>query len=199
VLLRRISVSTLGVAILVCLAAPRPQAASASTLYSYVDDQGVIHFTDAPTDPRFVRVRRSTPPRRYTPRVRSFDPLIEQTARHHGVPPALVKAVIAAESSFDPRAVSPKGAQGLMQLMPETARSLGVRNPMQADENVRGGVRYLRALLDRYRDWTRALAAYNAGPAAVDRYGGMPPFRETREYVDQVLTYYRRYHGDFTR
>jgi soluble lytic murein transglycosylase-like protein len=108
-----------------------------------------------------------------------------------------VKAVIAAESSFDADAVSHAGAQGLMQLMPETARTLGVKDAFRPDENVDGGTRYLRKMIDRYGDWTRALAAYNAGPSAVDQYRGVPPYKETRDYVKRVLNYYRHYDGDF--
>ena len=110
-----------------------------------------------------------------------------------------MKAVVRAESNFQPDAVSPQGAQGLMQLMPQTAAELGIRDPMRADQNLRGGTRYLRAMIDRFGDWRHALAAYNAGPHAVERYGGIPPYRETREYVDRVLHYYRRYDGDFVR
>jgi soluble lytic murein transglycosylase-like protein len=115
------------------------------------------------------------------------------------VPAALVKAVIAAESSFDPGALSPKGAMGLMQLMPATASDLGVDEPFEDDQNVHGGTRYLRWLFERYGDWQRTLAAYNAGPEAVDRYDGVPPYRETRDYVRRVLSYYRRFHADFAR
>jgi soluble lytic murein transglycosylase-like protein len=128
-----------------------------------------------------------------------YDGLILLTALEHDVPPALVKAVIAAESLFDTDAVSRKGAQGLMQLMPTTALKLGVADPFSADQNVRGGVRYLREMLDRYGDMRRALAAYNAGPKAVDRYHGIPPYPETRAYVQRVMTYYRDYNGDFGR
>ena len=109
------------------------------------------------------------------------------------------EAVIAAESNFDPDAVSRAGARGLMQLMPETAASMGVENIHYPPDNVRGGTRYLRMMIDRYGDLVRALAAYNAGPKAVDRYGGVPPYRETRDYVRRVLNYYHHYHGDFGR
>ena len=86
---------------------------------------------------------------------------------------------------------------GLMQLMPATAELMGVEEPFQARQNVQGGTRYLRALHDRFGSWTHTLAAYNAGPSAVDQYRGVPPFAETRQYVKRVLSYYRRYHGDF--
>ena len=173
-------------------------------IYSFVDERGVTHFTNRPQgDKRFQPVpglQRSGPIQRYhEPRSALYDPLIGEAAARHRVPPALVKAVIAAESAFDSRAVSHKGAQGLMQLMPATAASLGVDNPFAPDQNVAGGTVYLRAMIDRYGDLSRALAAYNAGPTAVDRYGGIPPYRETRAYVERVLTYYRRYHGDFAR
>lgn len=197
--LRRIALG--GVVCAALVAGP----AAAGGLYRYVDAQGVVHYSDAPRDPRYVpvqitetgSVQRARPRRRGLRVTRAYDPLIERAARRHGVPPALVKAVVATESNFDPRAVSPKGAQGLMQLMPRTAAAVGVSDPFGPEENVSGGARYLRWLLDRYGDWTRALAAYNAGPRAVDRYRGIPPYRETRAYVRRVLEYYRLYHGDF--
>ena len=127
----------------------------------------------------------------------SFDELIARTARSFRVDPALVKAVVATESNFEITAVSRVGAQGLMQLMPETAREMGVLAPFKPSENLRGGVRYLREMLDRYGDTRLALAAYNAGPEAVDRHDGIPPYPETRAYVAQVLDYYRGYQSQF--
>ena len=123
-----------------------------------------------------------------TSRARQFDGLIDQHARDHGVRTDLVRAVMQVESGFNPTARSPKGALGLMQLMPATARQFGVRNPFDPGENIRGGVAYLRQLLDRYGNNEQlALAAYNAGPGAVDRYGeAIPPYQETKAYVRKV-------------
>jgi soluble lytic murein transglycosylase-like protein len=130
---------------------------------------------------------------------KAYDQLIARAAARHGLPPALIKAVVKAESNFQPHALSHKGAQGLMQLMPGTAEDLGVDDPFRPEENVHGGTRYLRAMYDRFGDWEQALAAYNAGPGAVDRFGGIPPYAETQQYVERVLHYYRRYDGDFSR
>jgi soluble lytic murein transglycosylase len=185
--------------LLVCAAS----AGARGPLYGYVDANGVHHFTNVPNDTRYSPVELTkelqAPRRGAVPDYRGWDGLILLNARAEDVPPALVKAVIAAESAFDPEAVSHKGALGLMQLMPATAAELGIDDPLVPDDNVRGGTRYLRLMLDRYGDMNRALAAYNAGPQAVDRFRGVPPYRETRDYVRRVLTYYRHYHGDFGR
>jgi len=118
--------------------------------------------------------------------------LADEAARRHGLDPALVRAVVAVESGFQPQAVSPKGAQGLMQLMPATARELGVADPFDAAANLDGGSRYLRSLLARYQgDLAKALAAYNAGMGAVARHRGVPPYAETRQYVRKVLGRYQ--------
>lgn len=118
--------------------------------------------------------------------------LAEAAALRHGLDPGLVLAVVSVESGFRPEAVSPKGAQGLMQLMPGTSRELGVADPFDPGQNLDGGVRHLGALLAVYDgDLTRALAAYNAGQGAVARHGGVPPYRETQAYVKKVLARYR--------
>jgi len=118
----------------------------------------------------------------------AYDDLIREHAAHYDVNPGLVRAVVQVESNFNASARSPKGAMGLMQLMPATAQQFGVANPFDPSENIRGGTAYLRQLLDRYdNDKRLALAAYNAGPGAVDKYGEtVPPYRETREYVARV-------------
>jgi soluble lytic murein transglycosylase-like protein len=131
-------------------------------------------------------------PPAYAPPIdpRSIDDTVNRLAPAYGLPPALVRAVIRAESAYDPNAVSPKNAQGIMQLMPDTATRFGVLNPFDPMQNLRGGMSYLRWLFARFGgDVTKTLAAYNAGEGAVDQYGGVPPYRETQDYVAKVLRY----------
>jgi soluble lytic murein transglycosylase-like protein len=167
--------------------------AAASSLYRWDDGEGVAHFTNAPTDGRFRRVGALTGTAqgwlRMPEAVRThYTEEIREMATRHGVAPDLVESVIRVESAFNPRAVSNKGAQGLMQLMPRTASMLGVRNAFDPRQNIEGGVRHLRYLLDKYPGNTAlALAAYNAGEKAVDYYGGVPPYAETQQYVHKIL------------
>lgn len=135
-----------------------------------------------------VRNRGNRISRRHLLQSTLYHDIIEKQAARNGIDPNLVKAVIHAESAFDPYARSPKGAMGLMQLMPTTAHEVGVYRPYEPAENIRGGVAYLSQLLQRYRGDVRlSLAAYNAGAGAVDAHGGIPPFQETRDYVQRVL------------
>lgn len=126
----------------------------------------------------------------------AVDPMIRKAAAKHNVRASLVKGIVAAESAFNCNAVSKRGAVGLMQLMPQLAQQFGA-NPLDPQQNIEAGTHYLRTLLDRYRKCknclTRVIAAYNAGPTAVDRYRGVPPFKETRDYVVRVLNFMRMY------
>jgi len=117
-----------------------------------------------------------------------YHDLIVEAAKQNDLPPQLVEAVIAAESNGKPDAVSRMGALGLMQLMPDTARVVGVSDPLDPQQNISGGARYLRQMLDRFDDLRQALAAYNAGPTTVERHGGVPPIRETQAYVDRIIS-----------
>ena len=118
--------------------------------------------------------------------------VIKKASNSSGVPAELVWAVVSAESNFNYRAISPRGALGLMQLMPETAAELGVRDPFDPEENITAGAKYLRQLLKQHNDMGHALAAYNAGPATVARHKGIPPFEETRKYVAKVMASYSK-------
>lgn len=189
-----LSVLTCGLA---CVAPAR------ADIYGFTDTRGVTHFSNVPVDGRFRLVLEapdgasaSGAPLRADQLARSavYDPYIEDSARATALEPALLRAVILAESGFNERAVSKKGAQGLMQLMPATAQRYGADDPFDPGQNIAAGARYLRDLVDRYDgDLSLALAAYNAGERAVEKHGRrIPPFRETRRYVPRVLRAYQR-------
>ena len=168
-----------------------PTAADAQ-IYTWRDAAGNLVLSDRPKDPsaqtyRVARAGLFKTTRPVSRRATQFEGLIEEHATANAVNPDLVRAVIQAESGFNPRARSHKGAMGLMQLMPSTAAELGVIDPYNPIENIRAGVSYLKQLLTKYADdEVLALAAYNAGPRAVARYGTVPPYRETRNYVEKV-------------
>jgi soluble lytic murein transglycosylase-like protein len=178
--------------------------AAAGDIYRFEDEEGVVHFTDTPNDHRFKiflrdlkkekKLRTSFNLASCGRNPEEFEPIIRQCATDYGVDRSLVKAVIHAESSYNPQAVSRTGAKGLMQLMPGTAQDLKVVDSFDPKDNIRGGVRYLRFLLDTFRgDVPLALAAYNAGLSKVARYNGIPPYEETRNYVSRVLTLQKNY------
>lgn len=173
-------------------------------VYKYRNDRGVPSFSDrAPRGTRFEVLHyncyacdlSSQVDWHSTPLfLQQFVEPINRAARQHGVDPALIRAVIHAESAFRPNALSPKGAQGLMQLMPATAKDLAVQDPLIPEQNIDAGVRYLAQLLAEHQGNTRlATAAYNAGPGAVRRHQGVPPFAETRTYIERVSILHERY------
>ena len=151
------------------------------------------------SEQRFYAALRHTPsqPAPAAKPTSIYDDYIHAASKKHNLDPELVKAVIKQESNFNRRDVSCKGAQGLMQLMPETSRGLGVADAFDPYENIHGGTRYLRLMLENFNgDLSKALAAYNAGPEAVRKYGRIPPYRETQDYVRKVLRYYNLYRGN---
>jgi soluble lytic murein transglycosylase-like protein len=190
-----------GVTLAAAVAIPSMVAAD---IFMYRSPNGTIHFSNAPAKRGFRRVPMESGFRYRPGRVvdrphhTTFDRIISQEAGKEGVDPALVKAVIRAESGFVPTARSPKGALGLMQLMPATARMHHVWRAFDPNQNIAGGVKHLSMLLARYRGNERlALAAYNAGDGAVERYGGVPPYRETIEYIQRVFRFRDHYRAQF--
>jgi soluble lytic murein transglycosylase-like protein len=161
-------------------------------IYKYVDSNGVIHFTNTPTGNQYRFYLKET-----SSGYNSEEPLSDVIARYakaFNLEEALIKAVIKVESDYNPKAISSRGAQGMMQLIPETARLMDVNDPFNPEENIRGGSRYLRKMLDEFGgNLELALAAYNAGPGSVRRHGGVPPFAETRQYIKRVKKYLRDY------
>lgn len=162
-------------------------------IYRYVDKNGVWHFTNVKTDSRY-RIFVPSSRKALGKYLNDYGGIINQASTEFGIEPHFIRAVIKAESGFNHQAVSSKGAQGLMQLMPGTAGDMEVSDPFDPEDNIFGGVRYLSLLLKRFNDnKILALAAYNAGPNAVESYKGVPPFPETRQFVKRVMEYYKIY------
>ncbi len=170
-------------------------AEARADIYVLKDSNGILHFTNVPSQSGYKPVMRDwSNGSRLAPG--RLEEIIRSASNRYAVDPDLVRAVIKAESDFNTAARSSKGAQGLMQLMPDTARLHKISNVYDPDENIDGGVRHLRLLLDRYQgDLRLTLAGYNAGVQAVEKYGGVPPYPETREYIRRVLDYHQRYRG----
>ena len=200
---RKISLPLLGLLACLCLASNEAR----SDIYAFTDAGGIQHFSNVPTDTRYVLAWRTEQPataaksavlRSYSfdrSHQRQYAPAIKRAAKANHLDPALLHAVIAAESGYDVNAVSNKGAMGLMQLMPETAKRYGTTDPFNPEQNIRAGAQYLSGLLQRYgNNLHLALAAYNSGEANVAKYGQrIPPFPETVAYVPKVMGLYRRY------
>ncbi len=163
-------------------------ASSHADIFSYTDKDGVTHFTNISQGKNYKKII-TEPPRTKTER---FERIISSKSGKYGLEPEIIKAVITAESNWNPKAVSRKGAIGLMQLMPSTAKEMKISDPYNPEENIEAGTRYLRHLLDRFdEDLDLALAAYNAGPGNVEKAGGIPAFIETRMFVKSVKSFYK--------
>lgn len=166
-------------------------------IYMYIDDNGVMHFTNAPTSNQYdykVYIKERTTISKKFHSTDKYDDLISDASKEFNVDSRLLKAMIKAESDFDPRAISRKGAMGLMQIMPENFKMLNLKNPFDPWQNIRAGAQYFKKLYKRFNGkLALSLAAYNAGPTAVDRYKRIPPYQETEEYVRRVLRYYRTF------
>ena len=175
----------------------------AGALYYYVDENGVYHFSDQRTNEKYNKVMiwsdKNLPGIKKELNI-NFDLYIKEACEYYGVDKDLIRAMIKVESDYDPYAVSKKGAQGLMQLMPETAQMFRLVNPFHPRDNIFAGVAYFKALLVKYKGNVKlALAAYNAGPSAVDKYQAIPPYPETKNYVKKVLEWQKRYKEEAVR
>lgn len=168
-------------------------------IYMFIDSSGVVHFTNVPTSNDYKLYIRERPVRgKQSGNTGRFDSEINKASRRFGVDSSLVKAVIAVESDFNPKAVSKKGAKGLMQIMPGNYKSLSISDPFDPSQNIMGGTLYLKRLFVRYNGkLPLVLAAYNAGPQAVDRYNTIPPFKETEKYIKKVMERYTLYNSTF--
>ena len=164
-------------------------------IYMYIDSKGVLYFTNVPTSSNYRLFIKERPAKLSNSHpTDKYDSFIAEASKKHRVSFSLLKAVINVESAFNPKAVSKTGAMGLMQIMPENIRNLRIRDPFNPWENIMGGTRYLKELLQRYQGkLPLALAAYNAGPNLVDRYNAIPPIKETKDYVKKVMKSYNSF------
>ncbi len=168
---------------------------SRADIYKFVDKNGVAHFTNMPDSQQYTKIMSEEPRHKikksYSKNPSDYNRIIYSKSKKYNLEPSLIEAVIKVESNWNSTAVSQKGAIGLMQLMPFTARDMDVKNPFNPEENIEGGARYLRYLLDKFNgDLTFAIAAYNAGPGTIEKFGGTPPIPETQQYVRRVLSLY---------
>ncbi len=173
---------------------------SGADIYRYVDGEGVVHFSNTQPDEKFSLYLREGPKAALRPQASAvpgaswMTGYVDRFSRANDLPPALVHAIIKAESNGQRTAVSRKGAKGVMQLMPFTSKRMRVNDPFDPIENIEGGIKYIKELLVAFEgDLTNTVAAYNAGPGAVRKYGGVPPYQETRLYVRRVMDLYRQY------
>jgi len=189
-LFRRISTVLPFLFVATCIVAPLLHA----DIYMYVDEDGVYNFTDTPPSESyklFLKERKPKPKPKKKTGTEKYDQYISEASRKHGISIPLLKAVMKVESDFNPKAVSKKGATGLMQIMPQNYELLQIKDPFNPRESIMGGAWYLSQLLDRFDGNVKlALAAYNAGPRTVERSRSIPPIKETVEYVKKIMKYY---------
>ena len=169
-------------------AAPSVQA----DIYMFIDSQGVLHFTNAPTSSQYrLYIKERPKPAEVT---KKYDGIIQEASNTFGLSFSLLKAMIRVESNFDSRAISKKGALGLMQIMPQNLQAFNIRDPYDPKDNIMGGASYFKSLMERFQGkLPLALAAYNAGPTIVDKYRKIPPIKETKDYVKKVMKYFYLY------
>lgn len=185
----RLSIAVMSLGMVVCV------LPAAADIYLFIDDRGVLHFTNVPTSSNYRVYIREKPEILNRPDRRTrYDRHIRKASKLHGIDFPLLKSIIKVESDFNPRAVSNKGAMGLMQIMPQNLKKLNLKNPFDPHENIMAGTRYLKKMLNRFGGrLPLALAAYHAGPTAVERHKAIPPIRSTQAYVRKVMQYYYIY------
>jgi soluble lytic murein transglycosylase len=161
-------------------------------IYMFIDSQGVLHFTNTPTSSQYTLYIKERP--KPAAATIQYDEIIQEASKRYDLSFFLLKAIIKVESDFDSRAVSKKGALGLMQIMPQNLQAFNIREPHDPKENIMGGARYFKSLIERYNGkLPLALSAYNAGPTIVDKYRDIPPIKETEDYVNKVMKYFYLY------